>query len=251
MNMQTARGFSPGYYSSLPLALCQGLWLKWRAPRLAEAAGARTGLIEFENKAQAPLRFLALGDSVIAGVGIEDVREAMAVQCAAAIARRLRRSVQWQVHGENGARAIEVKARCPNLQALAPQIILISVGVNNVTSMQSPARWQRELRELTQHLHLQAPAAQQIYLGVPPMAQFPLLSAPLRRVMGERATRFDALMQEMLYHLPYALHIPIQAPPLENGFAADGYHPSSQSCRLFAEHLAEAFAARAEQISSS
>lgn len=242
MSTSKEHAFTPGYYLRLPAALCSGLWLKWRAPRFGEASGARAGRIDLENNASAPLRLLALGDSVIAGVGIRDLRDAMAVQCAHALAKRLQRSVHWQLQGENGARAAQIRQSCPDLREFAPEIILISVGVNNVTSMQSPARWQAELGALIQHLHQQAPKARQIYLGVPPMAQFPLLSGALQRVMGERATCFDALMRQMLLALPYAMHVPVSLPPEENGFADDGYHPSSQSCRIFAGQLAETFA---------
>lgn len=222
------------------MALVQGLWLKWRAPRFGAAAGPKSGLIAVDESSDA-LRFLALGDSVIAGVGLAKLSDAMAVQCALAISRQLRRSVHWQLQGENGARAAEIQQRCPDLAEFAPQIILISVGVNNVTSMQSIRQWRTELQALTRHLQQGAPHAHQIYLGVPPMAQFPLLTGVLRRVLGERATRFDIAMQEMLAPLPYALHVPISAPAAD-GFADDGYHPSSASCQIFAAQLAQTYA---------
>lgn len=238
--MSLAHGFGPAYYARLPLALAQGLWLKWRAPRFAEAAGARTGRSDIRVYLGRPLRFLALGDSVIAGVGIAQLENAMALQCASAIAERLQRPVAWSVHGENGARAVQVLERCPELSELAPDIILISVGVNNVTSMQSPRSWHHELLALAQHLQQGAPGAIQIYIGVPPMAQFPLLPRTLRRVLGERATRFDEIMGSTLANLPQTLHFPIRhAAPEQLSFAADGYHPSEQSCRVFAAHLAE------------
>ena len=60
------------------LLLTQGLWAKWRTPRLPPAEGPTEG--SFGNGPR--LCLLAIGDSIIAGVGVESTWQAMPARLA-------------------------------------------------------------------------------------------------------------------------------------------------------------------------
>ena len=126
-----------GFWLLLPLSAVQGLWLRHTATRLPEATGARTGVCGHGTQ----LRLLALGDSIIAGVGTGSMENALPVQFAHALASVKQCSVQWRVMGANGA---DISNLRHSLKLLSHQqhvdVILISIGVNDVTGLSSTRR---------------------------------------------------------------------------------------------------------------
>ena len=83
-----------------PVLLIQGSWVRARTQRLPEADGPREG-----RCGTGPLlRMTALGDSIIAGVGVPSTAQALPARLAEALAARLGRDVWWDSKGRNGAR---------------------------------------------------------------------------------------------------------------------------------------------------
>jgi hypothetical protein len=76
---------SPLYFIALP----QGLWLKRNAVRMPEAKGPRS--MSLGGDQATGLKLLYLGESPAAGVGIEDIENAVSAQVAYNW-RRLKRS---------------------------------------------------------------------------------------------------------------------------------------------------------------
>ena len=90
--------------SLMPLAMAQGLWAKSRTPRLPEAPGAREGHV-----GEGRSRYLvALGDSIIAGVGVETMAQALPARLSEALASELDCRICWTGHGTNGARTSDL-----------------------------------------------------------------------------------------------------------------------------------------------
>ena len=71
----------------------QGLWLRFTATRLPEASGDRTGV----NGQGAKLHLLAMGDSIIAGVGTGTMDRSLPVQFGQALAEDRACCVHWRV----------------------------------------------------------------------------------------------------------------------------------------------------------
>lgn len=86
----------------LPLLIAQGRRTRRITPRLPDAAGARNGCAT-GSSADRPLSLLTLGESPVAGVGVDKHEQAITGCLARALAQRLNRSVAWQAYGRNGA----------------------------------------------------------------------------------------------------------------------------------------------------
>lgn len=225
------------FWLSLPLLLPQGLWVKRTARRLPPATGPSHGVAG----AGQPRRLLLMGDSIIAGVGVERLADALPGQFARALANQHGCQVQWQALGDNGANCGDLLKQLPALQSLQPaDWILVSVGVNNVTQLTSARRWQVQLRQLLSALAEHSPQAEVLLAGVPPMQRFPGLPTPLRQVFGWRATRLDQIGQIQAATLPRVRHLATPLPEDPSAFASDGYHPNAAACRVWAETLAAA-----------
>lgn len=220
----------------LPLTLPLALHTRRTALRLPPAAGAQEGVAGSEWPGE-PLRLLLVGESTVAGVGVEAQESALAGCLAAALAVRLQQPVHWRACGENGITAPQACQRLlPAACGEPADLALLVFGVNDTTHLSSLARWDRALREL--HAALVAAGCQVACTGVPPIQHFRALPWLLRTLLGWRA----ALLDRHLRRLGRELGMSYQR--LELAFAAeylaaDGYHPSARGYRVWAEGLAD------------
>ncbi len=220
----------------LPFAAPQGLRVRRTAPRFAAAEGTPRGCV---GRGQ-PLRLLAIGDSIIAGVGAATVDEALPGRVAQALAQRLDREIQWSAVGRIGATAATVQARLmPRLPAEAFDVIVVSVGVNDVTGLCRTHRWRSDLATLLDGLRAHSPEALMVVAGLPPLHGFPLLPQPLRFLFGMHARTFDAVAEHEVSRRPGCLYVPTRFEPRPELFAADGYHPSPASYQEWGETLGD------------
>jgi lysophospholipase L1-like esterase len=228
------------FWLLLPLSAVQGLWLRRTATRLPEAQGARTGVCGHGEV----IRLLALGDSIIAGVGTGTVENSLPVQFAHALASLRSCRVQWRIMGANGADISDLRQGV-DLLVHQQQVdaILLSIGVNDVTGLSSTRRWRFQVNQLVSELRQKWPQARVIFVGLPPMGQFPLPPQPLRFTLGQRASTLDAIAADIISRQALMLHIPTDINPLQQGFCEDGFHPSAESCANWASVLAQRFEA--------
>jgi lysophospholipase L1-like esterase len=225
----------PLIWLTLPVSAVQGLRLKRSAARLPGAAGDRRG----STGSGKPLQFLALGDSIIDGVGIERIEDTLAVQFAKMLAQSTGRAVNWRVEGQSGLDCEAVRARLDALEpSYVPELVLISVGVNDVTGLTSRQRWRERLTSLLGCLEQRWPESHALFTGLPPMEQFPLPPEPLSSTLGWRAAAFDRTAQQIIERLPRVRHVPSRIDRMKHGFCPDGFHPSADSCTLWARELA-------------
>ena len=224
------------FWLCLPLSALQGLWIKRTAIRLPEARGPRTGT----SGTGEAFNLLALGDSIIAGTGTETVEQSFPVHFAQAIADRQQYAVNWQREGTNGLGVSQLRQKLKSF--IADQkinMIIISIGVNDVTGLRSKGSWATQLGALADELRELWPEAKVVFLGLPPMGSFPLPPQPLRFSLGKRAATLDKISAEIISRRDNMLHVPSFADPAELEFCRDGFHPSANGCRIWAGKLAQ------------
>lgn len=223
------------FWPALPLMLPQALWLKRSAPRAAAAEGPREG---HAGELDAPrLRLLALGDSPFEGVGIARIADTLPVRLAERIAETHALRVDWRILAKNGATARSLRERqLPKIEPEAFDLILVSVGVNDVTGLSRGRGFAGALDALLSDLRAHSPQAQVVLLGIPPMQAFPLLPQPLRAWLGGRSRRLEALGVTAAQEHE-ALHSPVRVQPAPELFASDGFHPSELGHARWAEEV--------------
>jgi lysophospholipase L1-like esterase len=233
------------YWPLLALLAPQALWLRRTTPRFAPAAGEPNGQVVPAEHAGTAVNLLALGDSIIAGVGARQLEQALVGQVAHHLAERLRQPVHWRACGKVGAAANFIQhrllARAP---ATSADVVLVSTGVNDVLSGCSSRQWRARIGHLHAAIQTHSPNALVVFCGVPPMGQFPRLPQPLRAMFGARAARFDRILLTCTQSLPGALHVGINGRMAPEWFAEDGFHPSELGYARFAAKLAEAMSGR-------
>ena len=218
-----------------PLVLPLALHTRRTALRLPPAAGPTEGLAGGEWPGE-PLRLLVLGESTVAGVGVAELRQALPVQLAEALARLQGRPVRWRACGENGITAAQACVR------LLPQVLdepidlaVLVFGVNDSTRLTSLARWQLSLTLMSETLTLHG--ARVVFTAVPPLQHFTALPRLLRRLLGARAGLLDSRLMRLAGRLGSG-HCPVDLAFSSDYLARDGYHPSALGYRVWAEALA-------------
>ena len=221
----------------IPLALHQGLRLKQTARRLPEADGPRLGRVP---GAQPGLRLLAIGESPLAGVGLERQDHSLTARLADLLAGQLDSAVNWQTAARGGVTAERCRAELvPMLEPEPADLIIIGLGVNDSTRFRSPRRWQRDLAELIKALRQRHGPAPIILTGVPDMQRFPLLPEPLALILGLRSRLLDQAAAELAASLAEVYHAPLPLDAESTAlFCADGFHPNAEGHRQWAEQLA-------------
>ncbi|ASO19988.1 lysophospholipase L1-like esterase [Actinoalloteichus hoggarensis] len=229
----------------LGAAVSQGRRIRREVPRLPEAAGPRRGRAP---GAGPPLRMALLGDSTGAGVGVADIRDSLAPRLAESIAARTGRDVHWRLAARLGATARLAHAELlPELDdpGWRPDLVVLALGVNDVTALRSPATWRRDITALVDDVRRRLGDVPLLATGIPPFSRFPALPQPLRTLLAAYAGLLDrgyaAAIRSAEGH-----HIRV-TPAVITGagfFAADGFHPSVVGVHRWAELLADAAAAR-------
>jgi len=229
------------FWSLLPIAAAQGLSLRKKAMRLEPPPGNTFGLFgqQSHNRFSKPLKLLALGDSIIAGIGATDQNQSLTAQFAKALAQCYEQPVSWKALGNSGANSLDLLAQLSNLQGEPPpDLVLISIGVNDVTGLHSSRRWHRGFSNLCEQLGARWPAARIVFCGLPPMGKFPLPPQPLRFCLGLRAAYFDRIAVDLVDKQAAMLHIPVLVDPAEHDFCPDGFHPSDSAYASWGEEMA-------------
>jgi lysophospholipase L1-like esterase len=228
------------FWTVFPLLIPQALYVRRTAPRFAPAAGPREGVIGVGEQR----RLLAIGDSIIAGVGASELSKALVGQTATTIANTKNCRVSWQALGVSGYDSVKVLERLvPKLPVDPFDYVIVSVGVNDVTGLTTTRKWRSNLSQLIRELQAHSPGALIGLAGLPPLGGFPLLPQPLRATLGMRGRVLDAVAREVADEYQNTLHVPLDFEPTPDQFSPDGYHPSEASYVVFGQQMAEQLSA--------
>jgi lysophospholipase L1-like esterase len=225
------------FWTLFPFVILQAIKVRRNAPRVLGPAGPTSASVGSGNI----VNLLAIGDSIIAGVGAPTIAEALPGQVAAELARLLGSEVSWRASGLIGA-TTSVVMRClvPTQPRKPFDAIVLSVGVNDVTSLRTMRQWSTDLGCLLDELQAHSPAAVIALVGLPPLSSFPLLPQPLRAVMGIRARMFDDAGRFEVSKREKVVYVPIEIDPTPDQFSSDGFHPSLSGYKELGRQVATA-----------
>jgi lysophospholipase L1-like esterase len=236
--MDLARAMQPAACLLAPVLIWQGARLQRSIPRLDEAADP-AGTVAGDAP---PFRLAVLGDSTAAGVGTSTHRDALAGTLAAAVAERTGRAVSWRAVARSGATSRAVRELVPGLVDgdWRPDVVVISVGVNDLKGLRPLRAWDRDVAALLAAVEQTTGGAAVIVCAMAPVGRFPALPQPMRAVMAMRAVAMD----HTLRRLAGSRHVRADPAIIGPGFfAEDGFHPSGQGYRDWAGELAGPVAA--------
>ena len=216
-----------------PIIIAQGRYVKKVTPKLPEAAGERSGKTGEGQK----IRLLIVGDSAAAGVGVDNQAQALTGNLVSALADSYQ--VEWQLLAKSGHTTLD------SLQMISEQpkqtfdIIVTSLGVNDVTGTLPAATWLTQQQNLITLLRKQFSSQQILITQVPPMGQFSALPQPLRRYLGARAAQFNRKLATLIESQSDCHLINFNTELNAKDMAKDGFHPGPIIYQHWAEIVAE------------
>lgn len=219
----------------LPLLVVQGLYVRRTTPVLPEPEGPRHGTCG-DGPA---LRLLITGDSAAAGVGASGQQHALSGRLTGALA--IDYQLDWQLNARSGDSSTQL------LAALAggpkpPEpydVVVVSVGVNDVTARRSAKAWLENLQAIGLCLQSHYGARYIIWSAVPPMHQFSALPQPLRWWLGQRAIKLNSLLSRFAEREDTSHYLAVKFPFEKHYLASDGFHPGEAAYALWAGGVAD------------
>lgn len=187
-----------------------------------------------------PLRLLILGDSAAAGVGASTQDEALSGQLAAALAPRF--EVSWKLVARTGATTDDTLKTVAAMPREPFDVVVTSLGVNDVTGGVSPGRWLAGQQQLVTLLRRDFGATRVLLSSVPPMHLFPALPQPLRAYLGAQAHRYNVALQSFADATEGCVRVPLDLTQESVHMASDGFHPGPELYTAWAARLADRLA---------
>lgn len=210
------------FYTLLIMALPQARHVRRTTLRLPVASGQPQGISGPDN-GQKPLHLWHIGESTVAGVGVDHLQAGFTCQLAGQLSAQLQRPVHWQALGANGAKARDLHGKITSPDKA--DIILITLGVNDVTGLTSVKKWHRDLKDLLTEVNPHG-QAKVFFTQVPNMARFPALPYLLARALGLRSDMFNQALAKLSRTTGAGL-LTTQADFAPELMAEDGYHPNA------------------------
>mgnify|MGYP001156576059 CR=1 FL=1 len=221
-----------------PFFFVQGHYVRRVTPALPEPPGARAGT----HGNGPPLRLLIVGDSAAAGVGALSQDQGLCGQLVAFLAPHFR--VAWKLIAKTGATTNDTLRLLASAARESFDVVVTSLGVNDLTSGYPRWAWLRKQTELIRLLQDKFNVRLILLSGLPPMHLFPALPQPLRWYMGEGARHFNRGLHRLVLandncHV-FSVEVSRRMDELQaESFATDGFHPGPVFYTAWAEHLAE------------
>ena len=221
----------------LPIFLLQALYTRARALKLPDARPPYSGRY---GNSEVPFHLVGFGDSVIAGTGLSQAEQSITSKLGEEIQRKTGNLVNWSCYGVNGDRLKDLLERVDSIPECEGNLVVVSVGVNDVTRLTSLKAWRRDLRALINKLRGRFDRL--LFLGLPPMEDFPILPFPLRFFLGLRASMLNFCLAKETEIFHDVFHLEYYGRPSNKDMAEDGYHPSEVACEDFAKIIVNALA---------
>ncbi|MFI0352551.1 SGNH/GDSL hydrolase family protein [Actinomadura sp. 9N407] len=224
----------------LPIIAVQGLWVRSSTERLPPAGGPTKGTTG--DASGPPVRIAVLGESTAAGCGVDSHDHGFSGCLARELATRTRRSVEWEVAGQNSVTARQIHQRLLPMVGRDLDVAVLLAGVNDVLARRAPGQWGDDLAAIVDGL---ADRAEQVVVaGIPPFEAFPSLPGALGRFLAQRAGVLDEVSRQVCAGRPRVSWIGSAdiMPIGPDFFARDRFHPSASGYRLWGRSVADRLA---------
>ena len=176
------------------------------------------------------MTYVALGDSLTAGVGASREEHTFAYLLAARLANKKNATVTLVNLGEPGATTADVLNRqVPRAVELHPDVLTLVIGVNDIHNRVPIVEFQNSIRAIVDSL---VPVATRIYVTtIPYIGSKQTFLPPYREYIDWQTRRYTTALRVALQNRPVTL-IDLYTETHERAwhdasyYALDGFHPS-------------------------
>tara|TARA_R110002049_G_scaffold82223_2_gene209267 strand:- start:10674 stop:11444 length:771 start_codon:yes stop_codon:yes gene_type:complete len=233
----------------LPFLYFQGKNIRKKTPKLPEAKEPK-GLVNGNfNKT---LNILSIGESTIAGVGVDYHKNGFTGALANTLSSELKANINWRVYARSGYTVAKVSEKIVSkIEETKTDFIVIGMGGNDAFTLNSPKKWRKNIENLISLLQNKFPEIPIFFTSMPPIKEFPAFTKPIKFVIGNLVE----ILGENLYNLiknkrnVYYYHEIITLKkwsekhnlPNNNSkiYFSDGVHPSELTYKVWGKEMGE------------
>jgi lysophospholipase L1-like esterase len=233
----------------LPLMYYQGKKIRASVPRLPEATGV-TGQCLVNGNPAGELKVISIGESTIAGVGVDTHKEGFTGTLAAELSELMNVNVSWKVYARSGYTARRVATSIiPKITEEEADLVVIGLGGNDAFTLNRPSKWQAEVRTLIEKLREKYPRAVIIFCNMPPIKEFPAFTPLIKFTLGNLVEILGDALEEVVkgyentfyfgekITLRHWIH-KFEPGATKDDFFSDGVHPSKLTYQTWAKDIA-------------
>ncbi|MEL6253818.1 MAG: SGNH/GDSL hydrolase family protein [Bacteroidota bacterium] len=230
----------------LPLIYIQSLIIRSKVPQLPEAEEDRGMIIK---KSGSGLRILFLGESTVAGIGVETHEEGIAGTFAHEFSEQTGENISWRVYAKSGYTAEEVYTHLlPDIEESRVDLFVLGLGGNDAFTLNSPANWIQHIENIIDFLQKKYPDTPIAFLNMPPIKLFPAFTPQIKfvlgnlvEILGDELEAYVAKRENVYYYArrvsaeDWSKRLGVEA-SAEDLFS-DGVHPAKITYQLWAKDM--------------
>ena len=232
----------------LPILYYQSMKLKSTMPDLPEAKG-KEGSSETGNDKS--LKIIAIGESTVAGVGVETNEEGFMGEFAKAMANGLDARISWKIYAKSGYTAEQIRKEIiPQINDESADLVIVGLGGNDSFKLKSPTAWRNQIEQLILDIRLKFPETPIAFTNIPPIKDFmaftPLMKfafGNMGEMLGDELNDISKNQVNIFYNAEkLTFELLSKRYGLNNelsDFFSDGVHPSKLTYQILARHFAE------------
>lgn len=230
-----------------PILLFDGKRIREKVPKLPEAKEPK-GTVN--NKHQKVIDILAIGESTIAGVGVDFHKNGFIGALANEIALKKNSSVHWKVYAKSGYTAKMIAEKMiPKIKCDRADFIVVGLGANDAFTLNSPKKWRFQINKLIDSLHQKFPNTPIYFTNMPPIKEFPAFTKTIKfvignlvEILGENLYSIVQNKANVYYNEQFITFDQwLKKHQLKddiNTFFSDGVHPSKITYELWGKEMA-------------
>ncbi len=231
----------------LPIIIIQGKILKRKIPVLPEAEKNRTGCIGNGD----PFNLVAIGESTVAGVGVDDHKQGLTGNIARALYEYSGKKVNWDVIANTGYSAEVVNEKLISLLPKKPiDLIVIGLGANDAFEIKSPLQWKKGITDIIVSVRNRNISCPIVIAAMPPLRYCPAFSILFKSIFGGLVFLYSKTMKEVcrnnnqVYFMSKEINHKNWSHRIDPGLTmndlfCDGVHPSKLSYEVWGREIAD------------
>ena len=232
----------------LPLLFVQGKKIRKTVPKLPEAKKPEGYINNNSNKTA---KILFLGESTIAGIGVDFHENGFSGTLAKEIANTNDISVLWKVYARSGYTAKLVRQRLiPKIVETNADFIIVGLGGNDAFTLNSPDVWILQIRKLVKELKRKFPKTPIYFTNMPPIKEFPAFTKTIKFIIGNLVELHgkrlfkNTKQKQSVYYNNEIINLDTWKKKYNlsgdvTEFFSDGVHPSKLTYQVWAKDMAK------------
>ncbi|MEP2026611.1 MAG: SGNH/GDSL hydrolase family protein [Reichenbachiella sp.] len=232
----------------LPLLYLQGRRVKKSIPDLPEAKEP-SGVSGFSECPK--MKILIIGESTMAGVGVENHRDGFAGTLADELANKLKSCVHWTVHAKSGITVGRMSEELLiQIEDNDWDLVVVGIGGNDAFKLNNPIRWKSQIREFINQLNCRFPQVPIVFTNMPPIKEFPAFTPLMKWTIGNLVELLGEALDDVVGEFNQ-VYYSSEVISIENWvkeynlssdislYFSDGVHPSQLTYQTLAKQLVE------------